>query len=385
MKDILYINSVDDIRIIDMLRVQEKHDYSKDYLTFEALEDGAFTYTICYTQDPELAYIPRSLQASANLQYSFNGEDWFDWARPNLTSESINVLANQKLYIRGYTKPIEDTYGTVKFSSTCRFNVCGLLSSLLYGYDYADEDFIWTKQSMKDTHFAGLFEDCDKLISAENLILPQELVRECYNGMFHGCTALITSPELPATILAPGCYSSMFASCISLTTAPVLPATTLTQYCYQGMFQNCISLTNAPELPATTLADSCYMAMFYHCTSLTTAPNILPATTLAGACYQEMFSGCILLTKAPELPAITLEEGGCYNYMFGNCSRLNYVKAMFTTTELQDRENGDYIYTDRWLENVASTGTFVKNSAATWNDTGVSGIPTGWTVETANS
>lgn len=31
----------------------------------------------------------------------------------------------------------------------------------------------------------------------------------------------------------------------------------------------------------------------------------------------------------------------------------------------------------------SSTGTFVKNADATWDVTGTSGIPEGWTVETA--
>lgn len=398
-KDILYINSVDDIRIIDTLRVQKKHDYSKDYLTFEALEDGEFAYTICYGTDPEMADIPLSLQASAKLQYSFNRKDWFDWVRTNLTSESINILANQKLYIRGYTKPIEDAYGTVKFSSTCRFNVCGLLSSLLYGYDYEDKDFILTKQPMEDTHFAGLFDSCDKLISAENLILPQELVRECYNGMFTSCTSLTTAPELPATILAGGCYSNMFQGCTALTTAPVLPATTLANYCYQQMFSGCTALTTAPTLPATTLASGCYQYMFNGCTSLTTAPELpattltnycysymfdgctalitapeLPATTLAIGCYNGMFINCASLATAPELPATTLEQS-CYRTMFSGCTSLCYIKAMFTTLN----PNNTY----EWVKNVASNGTFVKNSAAQWNVSGVDGIPTGWTVETA--
>jgi hypothetical protein len=37
-----------------------------------------------------------------------------------------------------------------------------------------------------------------------------------------------------------------------------------------------------------------------------------------------------------------------------------------------------------WVKGVASSGTFVKNSAATWDVTGVNGIPSGWTVETAD-
>ena len=35
-----------------------------------------------------------------------------------------------------------------------------------------------------------------------------------------------------------------------------------------------------------------------------------------------------------------------------------------------------------WVSSVASTGTFVKNSAATWNT--AYKIPVGWTVETAS-
>jgi hypothetical protein len=37
-----------------------------------------------------------------------------------------------------------------------------------------------------------------------------------------------------------------------------------------------------------------------------------------------------------------------------------------------------------WVMDVASTGTFIKNADATWNKTGLSGIPEGWTVETVD-
>ena len=155
----------------------------------------------------------------------------------------------------------------------------------------------------------------------------------------------------------------------------VLPATTLADNCYQNMFQG-TSIITAPELPATTLASGCYGGMFYNCTSLTSAPE-LPATTLATYCYQNMFKGCTSLTKAPELPATTLAIA-CYQNMFQGCTSLNYIKAMFTTTPSTS-------YTNYWVYNVASTGTFVKNSAATWDVTGNDGIPTGCTVETATA
>ena len=181
---------------------------------------------------------------------------------------------------------------------------------------------------------------------------------------------------LPATTLANSCYYNMFCYCTSITTAPKLPATVLEGSCYYNMFENCTSITTAPELPATTLAEYCYYSMFYNCTSLTVAPE-LPATTLAESCYFYMFSGCTGLTSAPEISAMTLVND-CYHSMFYGCTNLSYIKAMFTTTP-----GGSY--TSGWVRNVNSTGTFVKNSAATWNVTGDDGVPTGWTVETASS
>jgi hypothetical protein len=85
-----------------------------------------------------------------------------------------------------------------------------------------------------------------------------------------------------------------------------------------------------------------------------------------------MFQRCTSLTAAPALPATTLTSG-CYSYMFSNCSKLNYIKAMFTTIPSRS-------YTDNWVKGVASSGTFVKNKNATWNVTGTYGIPSGWTV-----
>ena len=90
-----------------------------------------------------------------------------------------------------------------------------------------------------------------------------------------------------------------------------------------------------------------------------------------------MFQGCSGLTTAPVLPATTL-VANCYYQMFYGCSSLNYIKAMFTTSPGGQTAN--------WLNGVAATGTFVKNSAATWtNPCGASTYPCGWTVRTESS
>lgn len=149
------------------------------------------------------------------------------------------------------------------------------------------------------------------------------------------------------------------------------------QRTFQNLFQNCTGLTDASNLilPATTLAYYCYAGMFKGCTSLTTAPE-LPATTLTERCYNAMFSGCTSLTTAPVLPATTLVED-CYRVMFYGCSSLNYIKCLATNDDI-----GTWHYTYDWVYGVASTGTFVKNSATTW-PSGKIGIPTGWTVQDA--
>ena len=223
---------------------------------------------------------------------------------------------------------------------------------------------------LADSCYSSMFNGCTSLTTAP--ALPATTIApSCYNSMFSNCTSLTSAPELPVTTLAKGCYSHMFHNCTSLTTAPELPATTLALSCYQYMFDGCTSLTTAPELPATTLASNCYWNMFSGCTSLTTAPE-LPATELADSCYQDMFYNCTSLTTAPVLPATTLAKY-CYGTMFNGCPKLNYIKALFTTTPGSS-------YTNNWVSGVASTGTFVKNAAATWNVTGTNGIPTGWNV-----
>ena len=198
-----------------------------------------------------------------------------------------------------------------------------------------------------------LIGNCNSLLFGDNAKTNLSLSGKNYAFyyLFYNCTTIknVSSNFLPAKTLATYCYYCMFYRCTSLTTASgILPAPTLANYCYSHMFDGCSSLITAPALPATTLAQGCYYYMFHGCSSLTTAPE-LPATRLTSTCY---------------------------NCMFLSCSKLNYIKALFTTTPSST-------YTSAWVSGVASRGTFVKNKNATWNVTGASGIPSGWTVQTA--
>ena len=217
--------------------------------------------------------------------------------------------------------------------------------------------------------YRNMFGGCTALTTAPAL-QAESLANECYEEMFSGCTGLTTASNLPAKTAAEYCYYYMFEGCTALATAPVLSATS---HCYYAMFKGCTSLTMAPDLTATTLASYCYANKFLNCTGLTTAPTTLPATTLVANCYRSMFDGCTELTTAPVLPAATLQYY-CYAWMFDGCKKLNNVTCLATNI------SADHC-TYYWLNGVAATGTFTRaESMEDWT-TGVSGIPSGWTVD----
>ena len=309
----------------NVLFVKEKTDYSNDYLTFEAIEDGTFTFTGTN---------------SNSLSYSL--DDGQTWTALASGTASPTVTAGNKIMWKGEMTPV-DYSGVGTFSSTGRFEAQGNIMSLLFGDDFTNQ----TDLTGKDYAFYELFCQNTNIKSAKNLILPAtKLANYCYQYMFYGCTSLVNAPTLPATTLTDWCYNNMFNGCTNLKTAPVLPARTLASYCYSSMFRDCTNLVTAPTLPATRLASSCYNNMFNGCTGLTTVPE-LPATTLASWCYSNMFNGC---------------------------TKLSYIKCLATDISASNCLSD-------WVTNVASTGTFVKAASMTSWRTGVNGIPEGWTVQ----
>lgn len=304
---------------------ESEKDYSNEYLTTVALEDGTISFNVRFDMGTE--YI-------TSISYSTdNGKTWTTTANQDDKEENlvidVNVNKDDKVLWKGIATQtgcwspnddVDDIVGSF-FSSDCEFDASGNVMSLLY-----DDDFRGKTTIENAYEFVQLFHDYDGeneclIINAKNLSLPATTLAEgCYQLMFSNCASLITAPKLPATTLTTQCYNYMFNCCASLITAPILPATTLAEGCYTNMFRYCTSLTTTPELPATTLAYDCYSSMFSGCTALTTA-SILPAKTLVADCYSYMFYGCTSLTIAPELPATALARN-CYNYMFSSCTSL---------------------------------------------------------------
>ena len=329
-----YVAYIEDVDRIDW-NSKEIVDYTTEYLTFNILSAGTINWTASNTN------------ITKTIEYKVNDNEWVSiTSNTGETAPTITVNSGDKVQFKGNNTRYAIDYSYYNsFGGSASFEIEGNIMSLINPTDFST---LTTLES--GNTFNGLFNGCKGLTSAENLVLPATTLKNyCYQSMFYRCTSLTTAPALPATTLAGYCYGNMFDGCTKLTTAPALPATTLATYCYTNMFQSCTSLTTAPELPATDLAEHCYSGMFNACTSLTTAPSVLPATTLT---Y------------------------GCYQYMFQYCTSLNYIKCLATDI------SASYC-TYNWVNNVAATGTFVKNQNMSGWTTGIDGIPGGWTVQDA--
>ena len=366
--------------------------YNNKYFTITALKNGSITFTYGSTVSTTLA---EYLEYSSN-----NGQTWTRITNVDNSSvsETINVTKGQRIIWRGInsTFTIAGTEPGSCFSCT-EVDVSGNIMSLLYGdnfkqqttltneYTFAQlfnfceiynaKDLVLPATTITNYCYVLMFEGCEHLITPPKTLPALTAQEECYSGMFYDCSSLKVTPQLPATSLARRCYYQMFRGCTSLTVVTDLLATTLGTRSYEQMFYGCSSLVNAQSsLPAMSLGTYCYQAMFYNCSSLVNVPT-LPATNIANGAYGAMFQNCTSLITAPELPALTLRQS-CYANMFRGCSKLNYVKCLATSISASS-------CTNNWLDGVASTGTFVKNSSMSGWTTGVSGIPSGWTVQNA--
>ena len=142
-----------------------------------------------------------------------------------------------------------------------------------------------------------------------------------------------------------------------------------------GNIMSLVDSTGYTQADLTSANTSIFKSLFENCSALTDAGNLIMPASTQNSCYERMFGNCINLATAPVLPTTTLMPFA-YKYMFDGCSSLNYIKCLATNISA----NG---CVDSWTNQVASTGTFVKDATMTAWSVGKSGIPSNWTVEDA--
>ena len=264
-------------------------DYSKEYFTIEALEDG----------------LTVSLSQNAS-EYRIDEGNWISLGASTATP---SIDKGQKISFKITNPTISSFYGIGTFTVSKAFNVNGNIMSLLYGDNFEGQIDL----SGKDYAFSELFYNCTTLQNAENLILSATTLAEC-------------------------CYQYMFANCTSLTTAPKLPAETIAWDCYNCMFFGCTSLTEAPELLATTLAGGCYQSMFNGCNKLNYI-KMLATDISANYCLNAWVSGVAssgTFVKHPQMATLPSGSSGIPNGWTVEDYYVDYTSSYFTIEALED-------------------------------------------------
>ena len=163
------------------------HDYSQDYLTFIAREDGTFKF---------------GGTSSTPTTYSLDGGE--TWTSLNNNTDSPTVTRGNKIMWKATLTPkTSSPYGIGIFISSAKFDVEGNPMSLLFGDEFKGK----TSLEGKDYAFERLFSANTNVVSAENMSLPATAITYCCCAdMFYGCTSLTDAPQLLATTLAESCY-----------------------------------------------------------------------------------------------------------------------------------------------------------------------------------
>lgn len=185
-------------------RIQCESDYSRVYLTTEALGSGNIKLNGLGGVDNKIPL--------ANIQYSKNNDAWSSYTY----GTNISVVTGDKIRWKATLNDGNSIRYYSYFGATADYKAYGNPLSLLNNDSFINE--------------------------------PDAIYKYAYYGLFYNNSKLkdISGLTLPATTLAEWCYCEMFLGCTSLTSIPsnFLPATTLVERCYMQMFDNCTSLNS---------------------------------------------------------------------------------------------------------------------------------------------
>lgn len=247
MDKLLYINTVPDIRIREMVNTvsnseEQEQDYSKRYLTFEALEDATISINIETESFGNGVTFYYKVDNEKNWQSKVVGDGF------GVTKNLYSLSAGQKLQIYCIRNQYYDYNMHIKFNINNRVNVSGNILSIFYGDQFTNYNSFPAQVGAQAAPARDLFSAC-KIVDASNLILPDTAPANCYYQMFYNCTTLTTAPTLPATTLNSGCYTGMFNGCRSLNYIKALftttPSTTYTNNWVNGVAATGTFIKNA--------------------------------------------------------------------------------------------------------------------------------------------
>ena len=158
-------------------------DYSSQYLTFVALEDGTFSFT----QD--------------GIYYSL--DDGNTWTALERNTQTPTVTAGNKIMWKGNLPNLSTHYnhigvGTFHSTGNCRCDVEGNVMSIIAGDDFTQAT------TLTDFHFVHLL--MVYVVNAKNLVLPATTLGQCcYLEMFE-TEYLLNEPMIPDSLVPLNSY-----------------------------------------------------------------------------------------------------------------------------------------------------------------------------------
>ena len=337
-----------------------------NYLCFTALESGSFTFRIGSSI---------SIADYSYIEYSVDEcRTWTKVSNTNnveVTATTPILSVGDKVYWRGSGARCSkhtDAARTSDFYSTGKFDASGDLLSILQ-LRSIDSD-----ATLQSYTFYKMFYGCNVVDASEMALSLKTLPNNCFDQTFYGCQYMTYPPKIDATSAGDSAMNSMFCNCVGLLESPQINVSNAPTRCCTEMFKSCTSLVTARDIKTTSCSGSnSFSSMFYGCTSLVTAPKIyITNFNSQSNTFKECFVGCTNLETVPYLPALTLASNSYY-MLCRFLSKVSYV--MMLATDISASSCLNY-----WLQNVASTGIFVKHIDAQWTTTGINGVPSGWTI-----
>jgi hypothetical protein len=267
--------------------------------------------------------------------------------------------------------------GTLGLKTTSSSGAYATAETWTFSCEYSINDGQWTTMTIGNTTWQGVninVSNGDKIKFKANC--NGWRVRPNFSVKFYGTSTYDISGNIMSLV-----YGDNFEGRTDLP-LNIVDGNNLPRFCrdtFRMLFSGCnVVHAHKLKLPATNLdksysAGGVYSYMFSGCRLLVSAPE-LPSPNLGYGCYDEMFNLCVSLEKAPDLNAYTLAEY-CYAFMFYECSNLKHIKCLA-------RYNiGANNALKAWVSGTYSNGTFIKSRYNNSWETGNSGIPEGWTVE----
>ena len=150
------------------------HDYSKDYLTIEAIGDGFVRAN------------------GGGLYFSINNGEWYT------TNNPVNLMSGDTVRIKSTRFCSQHAGVFLETSLPC--NIYGNIMSLGYGDEFEG------KTEIPSYAYNSCFRNWSGIVSAKNLVLPATtLVTNCYQYMFQNCGNLSYIKCLATYISAQDC------------------------------------------------------------------------------------------------------------------------------------------------------------------------------------